>query len=234
MANQNWYLQSHYHAQSAHSGVTISNLQSGSVTDDQGNTYSVNQGGFPIYRLVMKLTFDNTNMAANSYFTIRMGGNAGSWDNAVWYAGDWTTKYSAYYNNTGSSDTGNSRPGIYCGAGMFGASYSYYAWGNAITDSEGATVESYDVRRKVYTTIDCKTYHQNNNWYPGGVMSSTAVYTGTSGSSVTNQAESGAWAIGMGGTSGSASFSDIQISSSINFMGDILLYRGGIQNYVGN
>ena len=104
----------------------------------------------------------------------------------------------------------------------------------AITDSEGATVQSYDVRRKAYTTIDFNTYHQNSSWYPGAVGSSSGVYNGTSASSVSNQAESGSWGFAQGGTNNQASFNDITISSSYSFTGDILLYRGGIQNYVGN
>ena len=234
MTNQNWYLQSHYHAQSTQSGMTFSNLQSGTVVDDAGNQTSINQYNFPVYRLVMKLTFDTTNMASNSYFWIRFGGANSSWDGSNKYAGDWRTRYSSQtYNNSGY-DVGQSRPGVYCGAGLFGASYSYYAWGSAITDSEGATVQSYDVRRKAYTTIDFNTYHQNSNWYPGAVGSSSAVYNGTSASTVTSQAESGSWAVSSGGTSATTSFTDLQFSSSIVYQGDILLYRGGRGNYVGN
>ena len=234
MSDQNWYLQSHYHAQSNHSSLTISNLQSGTVTSSTGTQTNVNESNFPVYRLVMKLSFDTTNMASNSYFWIQMGGNQSSWDGANIYSGDWTTRYSnQMYSNSGQ-DQGQSRPGIYCGGSMFGSSYSYYAWGSAITDSEGATVQSYDVRRKAFTTIDFNTYHQNSSWYPGGVGSSSAVYNGTSASSVVNQAESGSWGFAQGGTSNQASFTDITINSSITFTGDILLYRGGILNYVGN
>ena len=234
MSNQNWYLQSHYHAQSNHSSVTISNIQSGTVTDSAGAQTNINEQNFPVYRLVMKLSFDTTNMASNSYFWIMMGGNQSSWDGANIYSGDWTTRYSSQmYANTGQ-DQGSSRSGIYCGSAMFGASYSYYGWGSNVTDSEGATVLPYDVRRKAYTTIDFNTYHQNTNWFPGGVGSSSAVYNGTSASSVANQAESGSWGFAQGGTNNAAYFNDITISSSYSFMGDILLYRGGIQNYVGN
>jgi len=234
MSNQNWYLQSHYHAQSNHSSVTISNLQSGSVTSSTGTQTVVNESNFPVYRLVMKLSFDTTNMASNSYFWIQMGGNQSSWDGANIYSGDWTTRYSnQMYSNSGQ-DQGYSRAGICCGGGMFGASYSYYGWGSNVTDSEGATVLPYDVRRKAFTTIDFNTYHQNSNWYPGGVGSSSAVYNGTSASSVNNQAESGSWGFAQGGTSAQASIGDMTIYSSSSFTGDILLYRGGIQNFVGH
>ena len=89
MTNQNWYLQAHYHAQTAQSGMYFNNLQSGTVTDDAGNQQNVNEGTFPVYRLVCKLTFDTTNMASNSYFRVRFGGNAGSWDGVNIYSGDW-------------------------------------------------------------------------------------------------------------------------------------------------
>jgi hypothetical protein len=234
MANQNWYLQSHYHAQSSHTNLTISNLQSGTVTDDQGNTTAVNSSNFPVYRLVCKLRFDTQNMASNSYFWIMMGGNQSSWDGSNMYSGDWTSKYSSQMYSNYGQDFGNSRPGIYCGSGMFGASYNYYAWGSAVTDSEGVTVQSYDVRRGAYTTIDFNTYHQNTNWYPGGVGSSSGVYNGSSASPVTYQAESGSWGFATGGTSNATYFNEITLSSSYGFQGDILLYRGAIQNYVGN
>ena len=233
MTNQNWILQAHYHAQTGHTAVQLANLQSGTVTDASGSSTSISQGNFPVYRLIMKLAFETSSMSSTSYLTVRMGGNTSSWDNYILIAPDNYTQYSNQYIAQYTTSTGNSFSGLNMGSGTLGSQYSGYGWGSTVTATDGTSVTATDRKRWCYTNIEMNTYHQNSSWYPGGVSHSAAVYNGAGSGNQTGETNSGSFSIGMAGTSNSASFNDVYISSSYYMYGDFLLYRSAIGNYVG-
>ena len=234
MADQNWYLQAHYHAQTPHSSVTFSNLNSGpNVTKDDGTTTNVNYGNFPVFRLVAKITLETASNPSNSYVSTRFGGGAsGQWDGVNWYSQASNTQYSSQNSGNYGSDNGQSRNGIYHGTGTMVSHYNYYGWGASVTDSQGVSVPGYNARRQTYTTFDISNW-TNGNFYAGGVGSGSGCYNGSSATDLTSEANAGAWNIFCGGESGVYGMADLYFSTSNTFVGDLLLYRSGNLNYVG-
>lgn len=233
MTNQNWILQSHYHAQTGHTAVQFGNLQSGTTTDDSGATHNINQSNFPVYRLVLKIAFETSSMNSPSYLMIRMGGSASSWDNYQLYAPDNYTQYSSQNSANYTTNTGSSFSGIQFGGGVLGSQYSGYGWGSTVTATDGTSVASTDKKRWAYSNIEVNTYHQSSSWYPGGVGHSAAIFNGKQSGNASSADYCSSYCIVMGGTSSNANFNDIYISSSYYMYGDFLLYRSAIGNYVG-
>ncbi len=233
MADQNWYLQAHYHAQTPHSGITFNNVNTGSATKDDGTSTALNYGNFPVFRLIGKMTYQSSSMGGNSYVKTMFGGNqSGQWDGVNWYSSSNSTQYSNTNSGNYGSDNGQSRHGIWHGYGTMVSHYNYYGWGASVTDDQGVVVPGYDDRRQTYTTFDISNW-QNGNFYAGGVGSGSGCYNGTSATDVQNETSAGAWNIFCGGESGYTGFTTLYFSSSVNFVGDFLLYRSGNQNFVG-
>lgn len=234
MTNQNWVLQQHYHAQNATTNLTIQNVNgSQQVVDDSGQATYINSANFPVYRLVMKVTFETSTMNNNGYLIIRFGGNSSSWDNAIIHRDQANTYYASQQSSSYSLDATYNRNGIHLGHSVMGCQYSGYGWGSTVTATDGTSVTATDIKRWAPTTIDLNTFHQNSNWYPGCVGSSTAVYNGVSAASATSDYSGGAFGFGGCGTTASSNFTNIEIGSSYSMRGDFLLYRAAIDDYVG-
>lgn len=234
MTNQNWVLQQHYHAQNGTTNLTIQNVNgSQQVVDDSGQATYINNGNFPVYRLVMKVTFEVSNMNSYNYLIIRFGGNSSSWDNAIIHRDNANTYFANQTSGSYGTDTTYSRQGLSFGHSVMGSQYSGYQWGSTVTATDGTSVPSTDIKRWAPSVIDMNTYHQNTNWFPGSVGSAASVYNGVSASNVTSDYSGGAFGFGSCGTSSSNAFNNIEIASSYNMRGDFLLYRAGISDYVG-
>jgi len=234
MTNQNWVLQQHYHAQNATTNVTINNLNGAQqVTDDAGQATWITSANFPVYRLVMKVNFEVSNMSSGSYLIIRFGANSSYWDNDVVHRDMANTFYANQEYSSYSNDTGYNRQGLYFGHSVLSAQYSGYGWGSTVTATDGTSVASNDVKRWANTVIDVNTYHQNTNWFPGCVGSSSGIYNGQSASNVTSDGYCAAWGIGMAGTTSNTNFTNIEIASSYSMRGDFLVYRAARDDYVG-
>ncbi len=234
MTNQNWVLQQHYHAQNATTNVTINNINGAQqVTDDAGQATWITSANFPVYRLVMKVNFETSNMSSASYLVIRFGGTSSQWDGDIVHRDMANTFYANQEYSSYSNDVGNSRQGLYFGHSVISGQYSGYGWGSTVTATDGTSVGSTDIKRWANTVIDVNTYHQNANWFPGCVGSSSGVYNGVSVADTSSDSYSAAWGLGMAGTTANTNFTNIEIASSYNMRGDFLLYRAARDDYVG-
>lgn len=236
MPNQNWVLAAQVHIpyNSATSQVSFQNLNSQTATDDTGQVRTLTAGQAPVYRIFGKYTIHTSSTLSNSngwsyiYTT-------GQHD----YSQEWCgpNQIGTLYSNnfgTGSSAAGYYSTGSYFGNGAMKNHYSNYAWGTAITDAAGQTVQPYD-RRRQGANVGCWEFYSTEQFYASHQHWTICCTDGNSdGSSSTFNNEWGAYEIGSGGQNSSYSTNEFFIQMSYNFSGTFLLYRSCNGNFQVN
>lgn len=227
MPNQNWVLAAQVHVpySSPVNQVTFSNTTSQTATDDTGQVRTLSYSQAPIARMFAKYTI-HTSSSLGQTSGYSYLNTTGQHD----YAEEWCgpnqigTLYSSG-NSTGTGTASYYTTGAYWGYGAMKHHYSMYAWGAAVTDAAGATVQPYD-RRRQGVNVGCWEWYTTDQFYPVHQHWTMCCTDGTSdGSTATGNSEWGAYAQGCGGQNSTYSPSNFYWYCGYNVSGTFLLYR---------
>lgn len=236
MPNQNWVLAAQVQVPYANpvSQVAFSGLNSQTATDESGTIRTLSASQAPIYRMFAKYTIHTsaTLGQSNAYSYVY---TTSQHDYAQeWCGGNQIGTLNSNNWGTGSSSAGYYSTGSYFGYGAMKNQYSNYAWGAAITDAAGATVQPYD-RRRMGQNVGCWEFYSTEQFYPTHQHWTICCTDGVAdGTSSTGNSEWGSYEMGMGGQNSSYSTNEFYFQMGYNFSGTFLLYRSCNGNFQVN
>jgi len=238
MADQNWALIGHLKQDAWTNQMSVSGINSFTVTDDAGNNQTTADSIFPQIRIVGKLYFNTTvsEMSATDCYAYFY--STGGFDEYYCYTPASNTIYSTGWNAAyGSYTTGGNISNSQWGKGMKTPQYTSagsWNWGSDVTDIDGNTVTSSNARRGVWNNFVVDAYYQNQNRSQCFKTIMSSASNGNSSSTTdTGEQYNGLFYYGGAGTYSHYNMSSFIVYSAYTMRGEIMVYRAGLSNYVG-
>ena len=227
MTDQNWVLAAQVHVPYSNpvNQVTFQSILSQTATDENGSQTTLYATNAPVARVFCKYTIHTSATLGQS-----QGYSYLNSTNQHDYAQEWNggnhsgTVYSTS-NSTGTGNAGWYSTGSYWGYGAMKNQYGNYAWGAAVTDALGQTVQPSD-RRRQGVNVGCWEWGTNGGVYPVHQHWTICCTDGTAdGSAATGNSEWGSYEIGCGGNNMSYTTDSFYWYCGYNVSGSWLLYR---------